>query len=569
MPGTRPSTLPDAVAETSAASAGAETDFIAWRIGDEELTTGGSWLVPTIALTAFALVVLIAAPDELRLAGLVVAGLAGAGIAWKARPGARKRRRERLSNRPNIRLDERGVFWRSGKRWQGIERAQCQAFRIGPDPLTVRPVHSLTFQLAGGWESQPIELPTAKLCGDVRRYLVHTWKLAEQRESEDSLAARVTNAIVAACSDLPPAPEKRALLRSLLPVGCIAADLAAGNSQVTVAERSDPHGGESAASRWLVRFNRDRGDFHVLSREGELAGDFTAGDIGQLLTILRSLLSVERTASCVAEKLEAALVQAAEQGEEGHSVARDSGLGSGSSGYRDLAEFLARELAADVRLPLVSAEIEIERGWRGRLTIEGRLQDDGGTVRFWGEATKAGRGTGEVQGTIDASRDEDEQAAAERIVACARRLGFLAELVPHREELRLTAPTTRILQICDAIELAAATLKAPPAGARPRFVELGSDEMELRVGHAPALGMEGTVLWGDEQSLTDFAARIRQSLARAGEGETISLKVSPAPADRWMWIIRPRHPSHLFQTSDLYAEDQPHGCDCEHCGEHP
>lgn len=132
-----------------------------------------------LASLVAAMVLLVAAPPGWRgvgLAGLIPLAVLMAFRHWQ------KHQRE-LSGTPNLRLDGQGLHWLDAAgTLHTIARHQVEAFRIGRDAHTLRPVPALTLYLRGGFESQPIELHPPATPEVVRELLGGSWGLAEHSD---------------------------------------------------------------------------------------------------------------------------------------------------------------------------------------------------------------------------------------------------------------------------------------------------------------------------------------------------------------------------------------------------
>lgn len=134
-----------------------------------------------LASLVAALILLVAAPPGWRGVGL--AGLIPLAVLMAFRHWQKHQRQ--LEGTPNLRLDAQGLHWLDASGTpHTIARHQVQAFRIGRDAHTLRPVPALTLLLSGGFESQPIELHPPATPEAVRELLGSVWGLAERRDDE-------------------------------------------------------------------------------------------------------------------------------------------------------------------------------------------------------------------------------------------------------------------------------------------------------------------------------------------------------------------------------------------------
>ena len=153
--------------------------MLSWRIptsGDPRLLRFGLAQVGLATIVA-ALALLVAAPREWvgwALAGLVPLAIFVAYRRWHKHQAA-------LAGPDNVWLDEAGLHWFDGaQREQTLARKDITGYRIRRDEDTLRPVPALTLALAGGFESQPLELHPPASEEAVRRWLQQEWQLAEQ-----------------------------------------------------------------------------------------------------------------------------------------------------------------------------------------------------------------------------------------------------------------------------------------------------------------------------------------------------------------------------------------------------
>jgi hypothetical protein len=130
---------------------------------------------------AAALVLLVAAPREWlgpALAGLIPLAIFMAYRRWH-------RYQQSLVGPDNVRIDERGVHWLdAARREQSFVREDVLGFRIAREEDTLRPVAALTLELAGGFESQPLEVHAPATPEELRRILTNEWKIPERSGRE-------------------------------------------------------------------------------------------------------------------------------------------------------------------------------------------------------------------------------------------------------------------------------------------------------------------------------------------------------------------------------------------------
>lgn len=160
----------------------APSEELSWRIpaeGDRQLYRIGVMQV-VIASLCFGAMVLVVAPRDMRVAALAaIVPLAGflLWLNWRKRGSGR-----RLPD--NVRIDSRGVAWFDGAGQENLfARDQIEAFRIDFDEDTLCVVPALHLSLAGGFESQPIELHAPADPERVRQLLAARLRL-RQRTTE-------------------------------------------------------------------------------------------------------------------------------------------------------------------------------------------------------------------------------------------------------------------------------------------------------------------------------------------------------------------------------------------------
>jgi hypothetical protein len=164
-----------------------------WRIppaSDEHALQVGFAMVLITGVIG-ALVMLVAAPAEMRDFGLAAIGLFSLLLAWR-----QWRRHQRVQTGPdNVWLDPAGVHWldMAGQE-RSFARAEIVAYRIAVDPHTLRQIPALTLHLAGGHLSQPMELHEPATSDEVRAFLAEHWQLPE-REAADKGPADYDRAI--------------------------------------------------------------------------------------------------------------------------------------------------------------------------------------------------------------------------------------------------------------------------------------------------------------------------------------------------------------------------------------
>jgi hypothetical protein len=160
-----------------------------------------SWRVPTsgdprllrlalaqvgLATIVAALVLLVAAPRHWlapALVGLIPLAVIMAFRRWRAYQRA-------LMGQDNVWIDAAGVHWldRDGQE-RAFSRSDVLGFAIARDEDTLRPVQSLTLDLAGGFESQPIELHPPATAEAVREVLREKWNVVERERGSRKSAA--------------------------------------------------------------------------------------------------------------------------------------------------------------------------------------------------------------------------------------------------------------------------------------------------------------------------------------------------------------------------------------------
>jgi hypothetical protein len=166
-------------------SPGAATTRLSWRIpttGDPRLLRLALAQVALATIVA-ALVLLVAGPREWlgpALAGLIPLAIFMAYRRWHTF-------RQSLAGPDNVRIDSAGMHWLDSS---GQEQTMCRSdvcgFRIGHEEGTLRPVPALTLYLAGGFESQPIELHPPATPAAVRHIAADLWNIPESPAGTDA-----------------------------------------------------------------------------------------------------------------------------------------------------------------------------------------------------------------------------------------------------------------------------------------------------------------------------------------------------------------------------------------------
>lgn len=181
---------------------------LSWQIPAEE----GSKLRAKTLQFAFAGliclgVLLLFGSRSFRIAALVGSIPFALFVVWRSRRNSRGP----TCTGDNVRLDEEGLHWRdAGGTERRIARDQIEGFRIGLDPDTFRALPALTLLLAGGFESQPVELHAPIGPTHVRRFMVDQLHVDESQQDE-RYAAQLHDALAAACVGGSDLPEMRVL----------------------------------------------------------------------------------------------------------------------------------------------------------------------------------------------------------------------------------------------------------------------------------------------------------------------------------------------------------------------
>jgi hypothetical protein len=151
-----------------------------------------------LATLVAGLVILVATPAEWR--GPALVGLIPLAVFVAYRRWAKYHRS--LAGPDNVRLDAAGLHWLDAAgNEQSFPRNQIVGFRIAHEEDTLRQVSALTLYLAGGFESQPIELHPPAAEGEVRRVLTGQWGLPERRAAEGELPYDLAIDVYSECHD--------------------------------------------------------------------------------------------------------------------------------------------------------------------------------------------------------------------------------------------------------------------------------------------------------------------------------------------------------------------------------
>jgi hypothetical protein len=156
---------------------------LSWRIpttGDPRLLKLALAQVGLATIVA-GLVLLVAAPREWlvpALAGLIPLAVFVAYRRWH-------RFQRSLIGPVNVWIDAAGVHWLDAAgNEQLFARESITGFRVGIEEDTLRAVPALTLYLAGGFESQPLELYPPATRQAVSNLLVQSWGIAERESRE-------------------------------------------------------------------------------------------------------------------------------------------------------------------------------------------------------------------------------------------------------------------------------------------------------------------------------------------------------------------------------------------------
>jgi hypothetical protein len=168
----------------SSLDAQAPVACLSWRVpttGDPQLLKIALAQVGLASIVA-ATVLLVAAPREWLVPGLL--GLIPLAIFMAYRRWRLYRQSQAGSD--NVWIDDGGVHWIDTRgEERTFPRDDVVGFHIGRDDDTLREVSSLTLQLKGGYESQPIELHPPATPQAVRRLLGQGWGVVERDDNAD------------------------------------------------------------------------------------------------------------------------------------------------------------------------------------------------------------------------------------------------------------------------------------------------------------------------------------------------------------------------------------------------
>jgi hypothetical protein len=130
-----------------------------------------------LATVVGALIILVALPTDWKAPALV--GLLPLAIFVAYRRWSKFQRS--LAGPDNVWLDASGLHWLdSAGDEQAFARDTIVGFRIGREEDTLRPVPALTLHLAGGFESQPLELHAPATEDEIRSRLAGEWNLPQR-----------------------------------------------------------------------------------------------------------------------------------------------------------------------------------------------------------------------------------------------------------------------------------------------------------------------------------------------------------------------------------------------------
>jgi hypothetical protein len=168
--------------------------LLSWRVptvGDPRLLRVALAQVGLASVVA-ALILLVAVPREWlvpALVGLIPLAVFMAFWRWSAY-------RRSMAGDDNVWIDDDGVHWLdTTDEENSFRRIDITGFHIGRHVDTLRPVPALTLHLAGGFESQPIELHPPATTDAIRDVLGESWQIAEHDEVEAARAGDYDTAV--------------------------------------------------------------------------------------------------------------------------------------------------------------------------------------------------------------------------------------------------------------------------------------------------------------------------------------------------------------------------------------
>jgi hypothetical protein len=145
-----------------------------------------------LASVVAALVLMVAMPREWLapgLVGLIPLAIFMAFWRWRAY-------RQSMAGDDNVWIDDDGVHWLDAADEQNsFRRIDITGFHLGRHVDTLRPVPALTLHLAGGFESQPIELHPPATTDGIRDVLAESWQIPEHEDVEASRAGEYDMAV--------------------------------------------------------------------------------------------------------------------------------------------------------------------------------------------------------------------------------------------------------------------------------------------------------------------------------------------------------------------------------------
>ncbi len=170
------------------------TPIISWRVpavGDPRMLRIALAQVGLASVVA-ALVLMVAVPREWLapgLVGLIPLAIFMAFWRWSAY-------RRSMAGDDNVWIADDGLHWLDAANEENaFRRIDITGFHIGRHVDTLRPVPALTLHLAGGFESQPIELHPPATTDAIRDVLGDSWKIAEHDEVEASRTGGYDSAV--------------------------------------------------------------------------------------------------------------------------------------------------------------------------------------------------------------------------------------------------------------------------------------------------------------------------------------------------------------------------------------
>jgi hypothetical protein len=195
---------------------------------------------------------------------------------------------------------------------------------------------------------------------------------------------------------------------------------------------------------------------------------------------------------------------------------------------RELAEFLARELATDLAGPPTAVHLKSARLRGAQLELEGEAREANDVWEIAGEAQWQDEAR-QFTGYLDAWSASERAAWQAQVEHEARELGFAITMDNDGGAWRLAGSREAMLKWTAQLAEAARDATTAPPGAKPRQICFGGRAMRMEIELGPGWWIDGRTLRIEPQRLGEFAQDLRHRLADAPLGEPITAALVDDP----------------------------------------